>query len=339
MLLGGAGTVIGHRPVRGAVSSLFGLVALAAAVTSGCADTCPTGRTRCGEACVDLLTDVDHCGRCDVTLRTNVPGAVAVCSGGAPALRCARDDQKLCGDRCVAKNDPAHCLGCDRACPTPRNATDVRCVADADELGTCAFTCLPGFEPVDGQCAPRDCAPGECLVEGVCTRPDDPRSLTTCAVLDGPAAGRCIDCSGGARPNARPTCTASGCDFECVAGFARVDDTCIDVRSDPRNCGRPGRVCGPSTGLGLAAPRCADGECVYACADPTRTPCPTARADASCVDLTSDARHCGACDTPARPATACDATQVAACRARVATCVDACRYDERRYDDGCAHAP
>lgn len=117
----------------------------------------------------------------------------------------------------------------------------------------------------------------------------------------------------------------------CPEGEASCGGACIDVTSDPANCGGCGIACGPDQ-------RCADGRCecvvsLDACgaacvelsSDPMhcgacdnacaalcamgrcvdRCPAGTTECDGACADLSSSAAHCGACDRPCAPGEAC----------------------------------
>ena len=71
----------------------------------------------------------------------------------------------------------------------------------------------------------------------------------------------------------------SACGNACVAGQSCCAGSCVDLLSDPGNCGGCGTVCESGS--------CLDGGC--GCADGL-TDCAGA-----CVDTTSDPNHCGAC--------------------------------------------
>lgn len=52
---------------------------------------CPSGQSRCGTACVNLVTDGKNCGKCG-----NACGASQVCSGAACSFSCS-PPETLCG--------------------------------------------------------------------------------------------------------------------------------------------------------------------------------------------------------------------------------------------------
>ncbi|MCA9606839.1 MAG: hypothetical protein KC619_14635 [Myxococcales bacterium] len=93
------------------------------AVTLRCATD---GESACDGACVDLMSDRDHCGACDAA----VPSS-AICRDGVPG--CLDTADSLCGTSCLDTTyDPAHCGSCDHACPSWSGRT-VTC----ESGGTC----------------------------------------------------------------------------------------------------------------------------------------------------------------------------------------------------------
>ena len=75
-----------------------------------CILSCGGGTTLCGDRCVDLAVDPDHCGDCQSTC-----AAGQVCSESTCSDRCL--GAMRCGDRCVdLSNDPKNCGACQSAC-------------------------------------------------------------------------------------------------------------------------------------------------------------------------------------------------------------------------------
>jgi hypothetical protein len=69
---------------------------------------CPFGLTLCGDACVDVLTALSHCGKCD---RACKPGLL--CLAGV----CCGEGELLCDDRCVNPlKDTHNCGSCGHEC-------------------------------------------------------------------------------------------------------------------------------------------------------------------------------------------------------------------------------
>jgi hypothetical protein len=86
---------------------------------------------------------------------------------------------------------------------------------------------------------------------------------------------------------------------QCPPGQVSCSGLCVDLRSDAANCGACGRAC---PGAPNAAPRCVAGVCQVACR-PGFGDCDGNPANGCETDLTSDAAHCGTCDSacPAFP--------------------------------------
>jgi hypothetical protein len=87
----------------------------------------------CGERCVDLMRDPEHCGDCGhacAALDACVDGEcvpTADCTGGVGA-------PMICGDACVdVATDPRHCGGCDAPCPEGVACRAGACVPENDE--------------------------------------------------------------------------------------------------------------------------------------------------------------------------------------------------------------
>jgi hypothetical protein len=138
-----------------------------------------------------------------------------------------------------------------------------------------------------------------------------PRILLGAALL---ALAGCDDCPGDARC-ARPGAFSDGFDasFAEDAFSVRADvplrprcpdnracaPACVDLQTDPANCGGCGRAC-------TAGAVCAAGRC--ACDAPRFSAC-----GAACADLASDPRRCGACERECPAQSLCVA---GACRLR-----------------------
>lgn len=205
-----------------------------------------------------------------------------------------------------------HCAGdVSRVCQTPTAFVCVDTQTDPQNCGACGVVCPSGTTCEGGTCAcDRGCeTAGNCQVGGVscgqagfgCVVVETTSEACFCAdvqiggfptcatdqdCLDffGPDSGAVCqsmqtwDCGcGEPRPNwcQRP-CPVP---LECPPGQTDCGGTCVDVQSDPVNCGGCGNYC--PTG------RCAQGACA----------CPDGLTDCggSCVDLQADPNNCGAC--------------------------------------------
>ncbi len=104
-------------------------------------------------------------------------------------------------------------------------------------------------------------------------------------------------------------------------GLTACGDECVDLKTDPANCGTCGKVC---PGSGSEAPVCQGGQCATQCVDPFGTQC-----GSDCVDLQTDANHCGTCankcTAPVGGQATCSASKCGkSCGTGLTLCGDAC---------------
>ena len=112
---------------------------------------CPGGGAQCGDACVDLSTDLAHCGFCG---RACMPGQECR-DGRCLGMPTCRDGLTLCPDgSCVdTKADPNNCGFCGNVCPD-----DAQCIESR-----CQSLCLPGLTWCpDGSCTDLSSDPSNC---------------------------------------------------------------------------------------------------------------------------------------------------------------------------------
>ncbi|MDP3275485.1 MAG: MXAN_6577-like cysteine-rich protein [Deltaproteobacteria bacterium] len=131
-------------------------------------------------------------------------------------------------------------------------------------------------------------------------------SMAGCGASELLCGSRCINTQSdprncGSCDNACPgtsVCTDGRCVPTCPSSQRACGNECVTLASDARHCGACGSAC-PSGQL------CSRGACSLVC-DPRLTVCGGANADAGadaaagptlCVDLQTDANHCGACNT------------------------------------------
>ena len=95
---------------------------------------CASPTVLCGGGCVDVTSDRESCGRCDMAC-----GATLSCVEGACVPTCT-DMQIRCESACVnPMSNRSHCGGCGIACET-----DFECVE-----GTCVAPCVPTEPPIE----------------------------------------------------------------------------------------------------------------------------------------------------------------------------------------------
>jgi hypothetical protein len=171
---------------------------------------------------------------------------------------CCPTDQTNCGGRCVdLEHDAANCGACGKACAGGRVC----------KLGFC--DCPTGQVLCNEQCCGNVCCDQTC-----------------CAPGEGCCNGECCDgvCCDGRCCNADETCVDAQCRKQCPEGQSRCGDACVNLQTDPGNCGACGRVC-------PAGQSCFGGQCSGGCPD-GQTVCPGSNA---CVNLLTDSHNCGAC--------------------------------------------
>lgn len=118
---------------------------------STCACACPAATTRCGDACVDGTTDLNHCGACvnQCADHPGYPGSAFPCvdnpATGGPTCYCGYSCRDVCGVGQVASTMP--------------------CTEDPTSICTFCAGCQEYQILCDGQCVDPNADPNCCLVE------------------------------------------------------------------------------------------------------------------------------------------------------------------------------
>jgi hypothetical protein len=279
----------------------------------------------CDQSCVDLQSDPTHCNFCDRPCPTGASCVFGVCS-----VWCVHDSDCPLGSVCDSAAGECH-VPCDATHP----------ICDSDPWNCCSGTCVDTLsDPANCSSCGSPCPAGIGCVQGQCVLPDG--GTPDCLADDAqcPFGFVCVQKSSCVRLLCGPDDAQEPCALSEgePAGFpwtACCGDACVDMISDPRNCGGCGIEC-PSgycfEGSCVVSPRsndcpescgvgttCADARCVDSrCENGIRSRClaedgaigvccwPTPQRDAiACADLTSDPYDCGACGIACPPGAAC----------------------------------
>jgi hypothetical protein len=210
---------------------------------------CPADQVCCGGACKAVQTDVQNCGRCG-NICPAPANSTASCANGRCGFACALG-YTPCGNACLnLNNDPVNCGTCGNICPSPANSS-ASCAN-----GRCGFTCNPGYTPCGNACLNLNSDPGNCGTCGhMCPQPLN--STATCT------NGKCgFACNAGYTPCGSQCCpSGQKCNPNtgqcCPPGRDPCGKICVDLKTDPGNCGDCGHKC-------AAGQHCSGGTCVGA---------------------------------------------------------------------------
>lgn len=232
------------------------------------AASCGALELRCGGACVAALRDPLNCGACGEVCPA-VAGATPTCMGGR------------CGYAC----DAAH-ADCDER---PSNGCESERSTDHDHCGACGRACDEARHCVGGECTLcRGDSPLWCPGTGCTSRNVDPRNCGGCGVA----------CPLGA------VCRANSCTYVACTPSSPPPDAgdprnwtmcpagCVDVQTDPRNCGRCGNVC-PDPPNGYAG--CRRGFCGVSGCHGSWGDCDGIVGNGCETNIEGNLRNCGEC--------------------------------------------
>ncbi len=310
---------------------------------------CPSPQIACtvagASACVNPLTSLDHCGRCNYAC--NPTNAAPVCTDGRCVLNCNAGFADCDGDPrngCEgALNTIANCGTCANVCPAGAalNGTPL-CTA-----GACTTTCNAGYANCNGMAADgcetptannaancgmcgRACPAGQSCTAGACTAVcTSPNRLCSGVCTDvQTSASNCNACGNICPnpPNAAGACRMGACGIgTCNAGYgdcnAAVAGCETNVNTAVANCG----VCGRACVFANATATCVAGVCTMGSCTGTFRDCDGNPANGCETDTSNTLTNCGACGTvcrtDARTSNSCVASRCApVCNAGYADC-------------------
>jgi hypothetical protein len=321
--------------IHGLSTHADGCVTCGPDTCAGCCDAngvCQTGGTQsaCGSnggACADCGAQacngvfqgnefINQCGMCGINCPPPIPGQPPECVAdgcgslcpnagcpslpGQPSMTCELGANGFAMCQAQGFCFPGMCDGCcdqfgncvagnlPSACGSGTSCVD--CVA----LGE---TCDPSAQRCQG------CTPS-CAEAHSCGYPDGCGGICT-----GSEGGSCVT---GASCDDKATCHCDGVN-QALCYDAQWQQYCLDVGSDPNNCGGCNRVCP----VGIA---CVDA----ACACPTGSHfCAAQSGPGLCTNLATDPNHCGDCNR-ACPGTSCQDGNCAPCPQGTTSCNDGC---------------
>ncbi len=200
---------------------------------------CATGRTLCGNRCVDVQVDPLNCGRCGVKC-----GEQQSCQEANCVLSCS-EGKSSCDGRCVdLQNDVGYCGSCKARCGENQVCGQGICLCK-EGFAVCGETCR------DLQKDPKHC--------GACD--------TVCSTLEVCSAGQCVCRDGLARCGeacvnlrddtrhcgacgvacrADQSCNGGKCVCKSLGPFTDTADCagkCVNLSNNADHCGKCDRKC------------------------------------------------------------------------------------------------
>jgi hypothetical protein len=111
-------------PTTGTLNARIGSVAVSQSPDVTFVEMCALGDVRCGSSCVNVASDTDHCGGCDIACPTD-----EVCRTGTCQSMCASGGTS-CNGQCVTLgDDTSNCGACGNACAPGSTCAGGVCVA------------------------------------------------------------------------------------------------------------------------------------------------------------------------------------------------------------------
>jgi hypothetical protein len=246
---GGRGT--GGRATGGAASGGMGTGGAASGgMGTGGAVTCNTGMTNCSGSCVNLQTDVAHCGSC----------TAAPCAGTCQSGVCCAGGKTNCGGTCIdLTSDSKHCGACsgvDHDCTQGQTANERIC-RESRCKAVDGIACVSDGDCVSGKCnifyadSDRDGYPSLTSAQRFCTAPSAQGTTLNYIAFRSDGKSDCCDSISAVHPGATEYVAwpSSGC-----AGALAGDANC-DGRLEPDPTQSFVSACDNSSGTCQAVPR------------------------------------------------------------------------------------
>lgn len=247
-------------------------------------------------------------------------------TGGTGGSCFPASDEKLCGNVCPKKTDPAYgcagssCAACEfpnagaicqggqcqmAACNAdyadcnadPSDGCEANLQADPTNCSSCGNNCSAGGGAKAWACNAGKCEVTQCDVGyGDCDK-DPTNKCEVDLQTDVNNCGFCGNVCNLVHANAK--CVAGQCVVDtCQSGWKNCDtanpNACTqDIATDPNNCGDCGKKCDTTNG----AATCVGGSCQISCA-PGYGDCDNNAANGCETNLNTTASACGACNTP-----------------------------------------
>ena len=258
-----------------------------------CQIVCEAGRANCDSkvenGCeVDLTTDVENCGGCNESC--SLPHASVACSNRECVIDecnsgwgdCNGDDEDGC--ETDLETTVAHCGGCHDACEVPTGPHGEIYGSPVCDGGVCSADCNEPY----ANCEPEPV--GSLVVTCETNTQQDPEHCTGCGeeCPSGASAAICVN----------GICGFSQCVDPTTGNCEQSDPDCEADLTSWQTCGDCGTICTP---LHAEAPVCELGICGYSECKQGYADCDRDRPNGCEADLSSDARHCGSCDSPCPP--------------------------------------
>lgn len=273
----------------------------------------------CGFECESLGTATFDCvsGKC--TMRCGEVSSFSSTNPGAPTADC----NGIVDDDCeVALGTNDNCNGCGDRCPDPGKP----CIYDKNtRIGRCG--CEPGFDYCSSKCLDTTSDDDHC---GGCDQACDPSGggdggappanahygclASTCGHLkcDMPYGNCDQDLANGCETTLLSNDHCGDCNTVCAAGqtcmmnakkvpecmcppgLTLCNGVCLNLTTDPKNCGLCGNSCNRFPDYGNQVDTCTYGSCTHACREGFGD-CNGNPSDGCEVNLMSDQRNCGSC--------------------------------------------